>query len=76
MLTEAERQELVIEVLPLLLMTRGSVQAVMRALDTLSTEELDALVAHARHRNTTLPETTIAAVLRGALTTTRTARRA
>jgi hypothetical protein len=75
MLTEVERQELIAEVLPLLLLTRGSVQAVTRALDTLSTEELDALVEHARTRNTTLPETTLAAVLRDALHTTRTPRR-
>lgn len=76
MLTEAERQELMAEVLPLLLVTRGSVQAVMRALDTLSTEELDALVEHARNRNKTLPDTTIAAVLHDALDATRTSRSA
>jgi hypothetical protein len=67
MLTEVERQELVAEVLPLLLLTQGSLQAVTRALDTLSTEELDALVEHARTRNTVLPETTLTTVLRDAL---------
>jgi hypothetical protein len=72
MLTEDERQELVAEVLPLLLLTHGSLRAVTCALDTLSTEELDALVEHARTRNTALPETTIATVLRDALHTTRT----
>ena len=76
MLTDVERQELVAEVLPLLLLTRGSVQAVTRALDTLATEDLDALVEHARNRNTTLPATTIATVLRDALHATRTLRRA
>jgi hypothetical protein len=76
MLTEDERQELVAEVLPLLLLTRGSLQAVTCALDTLSTEELDALIEHARTRNTDLPETTIATVRRDALHATRTPRRA
>ena len=76
MLTEDERQELVAEVLPLLLFTQGSLQVVTRALDTLSTEELDALVEHARTGNTALPETTIATVLRDALHATRTPRRA
>jgi hypothetical protein len=76
MLTDVERQELIVEVLPLLLLTRGSVQAVTHALDTLATEDLDALVEHARSRNTTLPETTIATVLRDALHATRTPRRA
>jgi hypothetical protein len=76
MLTEDERQELVAEVLPLLLLTHGSLQAVTCALDTLSTEELDVLVEHARTRNTALPETTIATVLRDALHATRTPRRA
>ena len=47
MLTEAERQQLIVEILPLLLLTQGSVQAVTRALDALSTEELNALVEHA-----------------------------
>jgi hypothetical protein len=76
MLTEDERQELVAEVLPLLLLTQGSLQAVTCALDTLSIEELDALVEHARTRNTALPEITIATVLRDALHATRTPRRA
>ena len=48
MLTEVERQELIAEILPLLLLTPGSVQAVTLVLDALSTEELDALVEHAR----------------------------
>lgn len=76
MLTDDERQELVAEVLPLLLFTQGSVPAVIRALDTLSTEELDALIEHARTRNTALPETTIATVLRDAFHATRTPCRA
>jgi hypothetical protein len=76
MLTDVERQELVAEVLPLLLLTQGSLQAVIRALDTLSTEELDALVEHARTRNTALPETTLTMVLRDALHATRTPRSA
>ena len=73
-LTEAERQELVAEVLPLLLLTRGSVQAVTRALDALSTEGLDALVEHARTRNSAVPDTTIATVLYDALHAVRTPR--
>ena len=36
MLTEAERQELVAEVLPLLLLTLGSIQAVTRVLPVFS----------------------------------------
>ena len=74
MLTEAERQELVAEVLPLLLLTQGSVRAVTYALDTLSTEELDALVEHARTRNSAVPDTTIATVLHDALHAVRTPR--
>ena len=74
MLTEAERQELVAEVLPLLLLTQGSVQVVIRALDTLSTEDLDALVEHARTRNSAVPDTTIATVLHDALHAARTPR--
>jgi hypothetical protein len=72
MLTEDERQELVAEVLPLLLLTQGSLQAVTCALDALSIEELDVLVEHARIRNTALSETTIATVLRDTLHATRT----
>jgi hypothetical protein len=76
MLTDDERRELVAEVLPLLLLTQGSLQAVTCALDTISTEDLDALVEHARTRNAALPETTIATVLRDAFHTARTPRRA
>jgi hypothetical protein len=76
MLTEVERQELIAEILPLLLLTQGSAQAVTRALAALSTEELDALVEHARMRNTAIPETTLSTVLRDALHTSRTPRRA
>ena len=67
MLTEVERQELIAEVLPLFLLTQGSVQGVTHALDGLSTEELDALVEHARMRNTALPEITLSTVLHDAL---------
>jgi hypothetical protein len=70
MLTEVERQELIAELLPLLLLTPGSVQIVTRALDALSTEELDALVEHARLSNTAIPETTLSTVLCDALHTT------
>jgi hypothetical protein len=76
MLTEVERQELVAEVLPLLLLAQGSMQVVTRALDALSTENLDALVEHARMRNTAIPETTSSTVLRDALHISRTPRRA
>jgi hypothetical protein len=76
MLTEVERQELVAEVLPLLLLAQGSMQVVTRALDALSTENLDTLVEHARMRNTAIPETTRSTVLRDALHTSRTPRRA
>ena len=75
MLTEVERQELIAEILPLLLLTQGSVRAVTRALDALSTEELDALVEHARMRNTAIPKTTLSTVLRDALHASRTSRR-
>ena len=76
MLTEVERQEFIAELLPLLLWTPGRAQTVTRTLDALSTEELDALVEHARMRNTALPETTLSTVLRDALHTSRTPRRA
>ena len=76
MLTEVERQELIAEILPLLLWTQGSMRVMTRALDALSTEELDAFVEHARMRNTAIPDTTLSMVLRDALHTSRTSRRA
>ena len=76
MLTEVERQELIADILPLLLLTQGSVQAVIRALDALSTEELDALVEHVRMRNTSISETVLSMVLRDAIHASRTPHRA
>jgi hypothetical protein len=70
MLTAVERQELITEILPLLLVTQGSVQAATRALDVLSTEELVTLVEHARMRNPAISATTLSTVLRDALRTT------
>lgn len=74
-LTEAERQELAEAVLPSLLLTREGLQAIDRALQTLPTEELDALVERLRNKNQDLSDSAIATVIREALQATRAASR-
>jgi len=61
-LPDDDRQALAQEVLPVLLSTRAGLEAIDRALATLSDEELDALIERARAQSD-LPETTAAAVI-------------
>ena len=70
-LPDGERQELAQEVLPLLLTTRVGTKGIDRVLQTLSDEEVDALVKRARGRAGDLPEETVAAVIGEALRTVR-----
>ena len=75
-LSEGERQELATEVLPLLLLTRGGIEAIDQALHGLSEEDLNTLVERARSRHRETPEHTIAAVISEALKAVRAASRA
>ena len=49
-LSEAERQVLAQEVLPLLLSTRAGLEEIDRSLEALSNQELDAVIERARQR--------------------------
>ena len=62
-LSEAERQALAQEVLPLLLSTRAGLQEIDRALEALSDQELDAVVERARHRAGTLGDEAVTAII-------------
>ena len=62
-LSEAERQELAHEVLPLLLSTRAGLEEIDRSLARLSDEELDAIIERARQRAGALGEETVAAII-------------
>jgi hypothetical protein len=62
-LSEAERQELAHEVLPLLLTTRAGLEEIDRSLETLSDEELDAIIERARQRAGTLGDDAVAAII-------------
>jgi hypothetical protein len=57
-----DRQALAQEVLPILLGTRAGIEAIDRALTTLSDEELDALIERARAQ-ADLPETAASTVI-------------
>ena len=61
-LPDADQQALAQEVLPVLLSTRAGLEAIDRALTTLSDEELDSPIARARVQ-ADLPETAAAAVI-------------
>jgi hypothetical protein len=61
-LSEAERQELAHEVLPLLLTTRAGLEEIDEALRDLSDDELRALVERARRRANELSEDEVAAI--------------
>jgi hypothetical protein len=61
-LPDGDRQALAQEVLPVLLNTRAGLEAIDRALTTLSDEEIDALIERARAQ-ADLPETAAAAVI-------------
>jgi hypothetical protein len=62
-LSEAERQELAHEVLPLLLTTRAGLEEIDEALRDLSDDELRALVERARRRASELSEDEVAAII-------------
>ena len=62
-LSEAERQELAHEVLPLLLTTRAGLEEIDRSLEALSDEELDAIIERARQRAGTLGDEAVAAII-------------
>jgi uncharacterized protein YjgD (DUF1641 family) len=62
-LSEAERQELVHELLPWLLTTRAGLEAIDGALEALSDEELDAVIERARQRAGTLGDEAVAAII-------------
>lgn len=66
-LPEAERQQLAEEILPVLLTTRLGLAGIDQALQSLSDEELDALVERVRSRGRDLPDATVAAVIGEAL---------
>ena len=62
-LSDAERQELAHEVLPLLLTTRGGLEQIGESLRELSGDELDAPVERARRRASDLSEDEVAAII-------------
>ena len=71
-LSEAERQELAHEVLPLLLTTRAGLEEIDRSLEALSDAELDAIIERARQRAGTLGDDTVAAIISEAVRAVRT----
>ena len=71
-LSEAERQELAHEVLPLLLTTRAGLEEIDRSLEALSDEELDAIIERARQRAGTLGDEAVAAIISEAVRVVRT----
>jgi hypothetical protein len=73
-LPEGERQQLAVEILPILLTTRAGLEGIDEALRTLSDQELDAIVERARSRRD-LTEAAIAAVIDEALRSGRASRR-
>ena len=62
-LSEAERQTLAQEVLPLLLSTRAGLEEIDRSLEKMSDEELDVVIERARHRAGTLGDEALAAII-------------
>ncbi len=62
-LSEAERQELAHEILPLLLTTRAGLEEIDEALRDLPDEQLRALVERARRRASELSEDEVAAII-------------
>ena len=62
-LSEAERQTLAQEVLPLLLSTRAGLEEIDRSLEKLSDEELDAVIERARHRAGTLGDEVVTVII-------------
>ena len=66
-LSEAERQALAQEVLPLLLSTRAGLEEIDRSLEALSDEALDAVIERARQRAGPLGDEAVAAIIDEAL---------
>ena len=62
-LSEAERQALAGEVLPLLLTTRAGLEEIDRSLEVLSDDELDALIERARERAGALGDAAVTAII-------------
>jgi len=62
-LSEAERETLVQEVLPLLLSTRAGLEEIDHSLETLSDEELDTVIERARQRAGTLGDEAVTAII-------------
>lgn len=62
-LSEAERQALAGEVLPLLLTTRAGLAEIDRSLAALPDDELDALIERARERTGALGDAAITAII-------------
>ena len=62
-LSEAERQTLAQEVLPLLLSTRAGLEEIERSLETMSDEELDAVIERARDRAGTLGDEALTIII-------------
>jgi tRNA(Ser,Leu) C12 N-acetylase TAN1 len=71
-LSEAERQELAHEVLPLLLTTRAGLEEIDRSIEALSDEELDAIIERARQRAGALGDEAVAAIISEAVRAVRT----
>ena len=74
-LPEGERQQLALEVLPILLTTRAGLEGIDEALRALSDQELDAIVERARSRRRDLTDPEVAAVIDEALRSARASRR-
>jgi hypothetical protein len=62
-LSEAERQALAGEVLPLLLTTRAGLEEIDRSLEALPDDELDALIERARARTGPLGDAAVTAII-------------
>ena len=71
-LSEAERQTLAQEVLPLLLSTRAGLEEIDRSLEKLSDEELDAVIERDRHRAGTLGDEAVTVIIDEAIRAART----
>jgi hypothetical protein len=62
-LSEAERQALAQEVLPLLLSTRAGLEEIDRSLEALSDQELDTVIERARQRTGRLGDEAVTAII-------------
>ena len=71
-LSEADRQTLAQEVLPLLLSTRAGLEEIDRSLEKMSDEELDAVIERARDRAGTLGDEVVTVIIDEAIRAART----